>query len=91
MPEKTIFMVMIYETIGWTGAFLFILAYYLLSMQKLNADGVPYQLMNVIAAICLIVNAVHLQDYPNFVTNFVWMGIGMFSLYQIYKRLKTKG
>ncbi|MDN5214107.1 hypothetical protein QQ020_18670 [Fulvivirgaceae bacterium BMA12] len=78
------------EIIGWTGAFLFILAYFLLSVRKLQADGIQYQLLNVVAAICLIINALHLSDYPNFVTNFVWMAIGIFSLYHITKRIKAK-
>lgn len=90
IPENTIFMAMVYEAISWTGAALFILAYYLLSVKKLRADRIPYQLMNVIAAICLIANAINLGDYPNLVTNFVWMAIGLFSLHQIRKRTSAK-
>ncbi len=83
-------MVMIYQIIGWSGAVLFILAYYLLSAGRMKADRIPYQLMNVVAALCLIVNALHLNDYPNFVTNLVWMAIGLFSIRQIVNRLKVK-
>ena len=66
--------------IGWIGAFLFIIAYLLLSLGKLKADGIIYHLMNVLGAICLIINALALEDEPGFFVNFIWMLIGLFAI-----------
>ena len=73
-----------HEIIGWVGAFLYIVAYFLLSIKKLKADKFPYQLLNILGGICLIVNSLHQDDYPSIVTNAVWAGIGVFAI--IYNR-----
>ncbi|MFZ6011487.1 MAG: CBU_0592 family membrane protein [Bacteroidota bacterium] len=73
-------------TIGWIGAFLYILAYFLLSIKKLRAEGVTYQVMNILGGVCLIVNSSHQEDYPSLFTNLVWAAIGVFAIY--YNRIK---
>jgi hypothetical protein len=67
--------------IGWVGAFLYIIAYFLLSIKKLQADKFPYQLLNILGGVCLIVNSLHQSDYPSIVTNAVWAGIGVFAIF----------
>ena len=71
----------IHEIIGWTGALLFIVAYFLLSIRKLKADKLPYQLLNILGGICLVINSFHMHDYPSVFTNLVWAGIGVFAIY----------
>jgi hypothetical protein len=71
----------IQEIIGWTGALLFIVAYFLLSIRKLRADRLPYQLLNILGGICLVINSFHMHDYPSVFTNLVWAGIGVFAIY----------
>ncbi len=79
----------VFEIIGWIGAFLFITAYFLLSINVLKADKIPYQLMNVLGGLSLVINSIDLKDYPNFVTNIIWMGIGIFAIFNIFRK-KTK-
>lgn len=57
---------MIFEVIGWIGAFLFILSYFLLSRGVLKQDGLKYHFLNFLGAICLVVNAIHFKDTANF-------------------------
>ena len=71
----------IHEFIGWAGALLFIGAYLLLSIGKLRADKLPYQLLNILGGVCLVVNSVHTRDYPSVITNVIWAGIGVFAIY----------
>jgi len=80
----------IYEIIGWTGSALFIVSYFLLSINKLKSDSIWYQLMNVFGAICLIVSAYESQDRPNMFTNIVWMCIGIYAVYILVRRKTTK-
>jgi hypothetical protein len=72
--------------IGWTGALLYIVAYFLLSIKKLKADDLIYQVLNILGGICLIVNSLHQSDYPSIVTNALWATIGVFAIY--YNRAK---
>lgn len=71
----------IQEIIGWIGALLFIIAYLLLSVGKLRADRLPYQLMNIVGGLCLVVNSFDTRDYPSVLTNLIWAGIGVFAIY----------
>jgi len=74
------------EIIGWLGALLFIVAYLLLSVGKLRADRLLFQLMNIAGGVCLVVNSVHTHDYPSVITNLIWAGIGVFAIYFNSKR-----
>lgn len=69
------------EIIGWTGAALFIIAYFLLSIKKLKPDKIPYQLMNIAGGLCLVINSFKMHDYPSVVTNLIWAGIGVYAIY----------
>jgi hypothetical protein len=71
----------IQEIIGWAGACLFIVAYFLLSIRKLHAEKLTYQLLNILGGICLVVNSIHTHDYPSVLTNLIWAGIGVFAIY----------
>lgn len=71
----------IQEIIGWTGAALFIVAYFLLSIKKIKPHRLPYQLLNIMGGICLVVNSFHTHDYPSVLTNVIWAGIGVFAIY----------
>ena len=71
----------IHEIVGWTGALLFITAYFLLSIKKIKSDHITYQLLNIAGGICLVVNSFHLHDYPSVLTNVIWAGIGVFAIY----------
>ena len=70
-----------HELIGWIGAFLYIAAYFLLSIKKLTADNLSYQLMNIFGGLCLIINSFHQHDNPSIVTNAVWASIGLFAIF----------
>lgn len=74
------------EVVGWIGAVMYIAAYLLLTIGKLSPDSSLYHLMNILGATGLIVNAVHFSDYPNVVTNLLWLGIGLYAVAAIAMR-----
>ncbi|MBX2841865.1 MAG: hypothetical protein KTR26_08835 [Flammeovirgaceae bacterium] len=82
---------MIFEIIGWAGAIVYIIAYLLLSINKLKSQSVIYQAMNVIGGLCLVINAIHLSDGPTFFLNFVWMLIGLFAVLNIIRNRRKVG
>jgi hypothetical protein len=75
------------EVIGWAGAVLILLAYWLLSAGKLDAQSKLYQWMNIIGAAAFILNSGWNGAYPSAVLNVVWVGIGVWALRR--GRLKT--
>ncbi|WP_052143779.1 CBU_0592 family membrane protein [Wocania ichthyoenteri] len=76
----------IFQIIGWFGAASYLISYFLLSINKLKANSITYQLMNVIGGICLVISAYDTKDKPNLFTNFVWMCIGLATIISILKR-----
>ena len=75
----------IYVLIGWIGAISFILAYFLLSINKLTGNSLLYQSLNVLGGLCLTINAMNLNDGPALITNVVWMFIGIFASFRILR------
>ena len=76
----------IYEIIGWVGAMSYLVSYFLLSVNRLKARSITYQLMNVVGGLCLVICAYDTKDKPNFFTNFVWMCIGIAALVSIVRK-----
>ncbi|UGU17159.1 hypothetical protein LS482_04635 [Sinomicrobium kalidii] len=77
----------LYTMMGWLGAVIFIVAYFLLSMKYISADRPLYHSLNAAGGICLVINALHLSDLPNVVVNTVWTIIAVLAVYRIYRNI----
>ena len=66
--------------IGWAGAGLFLTAYVLLTMKKVDADNKSYHVLNILGGLCLALNTFATHDYASFFTNALWMCIGLWGL-----------
>ena len=53
---------------------------------KLRAESVTYQLMNILGAAGFVVNSGWNGALPSAVMNVVWIGIGLYALYQLRRR-----
>ena len=82
----TIFLI---EAAGWIGAGLILGAYILLSAGKMQGNSPAYQWMNVIGAAGFILNSGYNGAVPSMVLNMIWVGIGVFALWRIYKGAKA--
>lgn len=80
----------IYPVLGWVGTFAYLLAYFLLSVNKINARQLSYHTLNVIGAIGLTVNSLYYTDLPNVVVNLVWGLIAVCALIVLYRNKKKK-
>jgi hypothetical protein len=74
------------EVIGWTGALLILAAYALLSSGKLRAQSLTYHLMNILGAAGFVVNSGWNGALPSAAMNVVWIGIGLYAVYQLRRR-----
>ncbi|MCC7119536.1 MAG: hypothetical protein IT310_13510 [Anaerolineales bacterium] len=68
------------DVIGWIGAILYLLAYWLVSAKKAEGDSWTYQGLNFVAGALLTVNTLYLRAYPSAGLNIVWMLIAIFTL-----------
>ncbi|AUC83957.1 hypothetical protein CW731_01025 [Polaribacter sp. ALD11] len=69
---------------GWAGALLFIIAYLFLLLEIFTTKEKMYHIFNALGAICLLINALYLDDTPNLVVNLVWLIIAIISIFKIF-------
>lgn len=77
-------MELLYTLAGWVGAFGLLIAFVLSSLGKMDSQGTPYHVINLICSLMLIVNATANGAYPFIVINSFW---SMMSAYAIGKNV----
>ncbi len=77
-----------YPVLGWIGTLSYLLAYFLLSINKLKADQVTYHVMNILGAIGLTANAIYYADLPNIVVNMAWGFIALAAIIVLSRKKK---
>jgi hypothetical protein len=70
----------IVDVIGWVGAAALILAYALVSSKRLSGHSLPFQLLNLLGSLCLILNTLCYRAYPSSFLNLVWAIIALATL-----------
>lgn len=78
------------DIVGWIGSIALTFAYVMISRAKLTAQTYLYQGLNLLGSVCLIVNSTYYGAYPSTALNVVWVGIGLFALYNIAKISKDE-
>ncbi len=78
-------MDMIFDIIGWIGALLVVLAYFLVSTKKFPPHSRIYQLMNLFGAIGVGINSFIQKAYPSVGIQIVWILIAIYGLYKASK------
>lgn len=74
------------QIIGWAGALLVVLAYFLISYKKIASTSKLYQILNLVGAICVGINAYYQEAFPSFFIQIVWGIIAVTSLIKISKK-----
>lgn len=77
-------MQILIDALGWLGTVLYLVAYALISLKKVEGDSPFYQGINLLAAILLIVNTYYWHAYPSLGLNLAWLGIALFTLGRSY-------
>jgi hypothetical protein len=68
------------DAIGWAGAAALLLAYAMVSLNKVAGDSPVYQLLNIAGSVLLAVNTIAYRAYPSTFVNMIWIGIAGFTL-----------
>ncbi len=74
--------------VGWIGAGLLLLAYFLLIHKDLTSRSRLYQWMNILGALFLATNNFFINAYPSFVTNALWFLVGLYGMFHAVKHFK---
>ena len=74
------------EAAGWAGALLILLAYLLLSAEKLTGQSLVYQGMNVAGGAGFVINGWWHGAWPSAALNVLWVLIGAIALGRILRR-----
>ena len=81
---------MIFDVLGWIGMILVLLAYGLLSTNKIN-NGKIYQLLNLLAAIFMAIGVFPKNAWFSFILQVIWAIIAIVALIKIIKNeIKNK-
>ena len=75
---------MIFDIFGWIGTILVLIAYLLLSTNKIN-NGKIYQLINLLAAIFMAIGLFPKNAWFSFALQIIWGVIAAIALIKIYK------
>ena len=67
---------LIIDILGWSGSAMLVIAYWLVSKNKISAQSFIYQFLNVLGSILLIVNTWFYGAYPSTAVNAIWVFVG---------------
>ena len=71
------------QILGWVGTFLIVLAYFLVSNNKVKPNSKGYQFMNLFGAIFIRVSVFYKTAWPAFTLQMIWALIAIYSLLKI--------
>lgn len=74
------YLLMIYEIVGWVGAFAILLAYFLVTIKRLDSWDIRYQALNAAGALGIVINSLVHGALPSVGLNLVWLAIAIFGL-----------
>ncbi len=79
----------IVDLMGWIGSFALVLAYVLVSYQRIPASSRSYQWLNLFGSILLMINTAYYGAFPSTFVNVIWSVIAITALYRIIFKLKA--
>jgi hypothetical protein len=68
------------DGVGWLGAALVVVAYALVSFNRLSPATVRYQTLNIFGSLFLIVNTAWHAAWPSTAVNIIWAAIALLAL-----------
>jgi predicted membrane metal-binding protein len=73
------------EIVGWTAAGLILLAYALLTTERITVRSTAYQAMNLVGALGFVINSGYHGALPSAILNIVWMAIALWALWRLWR------
>lgn len=80
---------MFYDVIGWVGMILVLIAYILLSTNKIK-NGYTYQWLNLLAAACMAIGLLPKDAWFSFTLQVVWGIVAIIAIIKLGQKKPTK-
>lgn len=80
---------MIYDILGWIGTILVLIAYLLLSTNKIN-NGKLYQILNLLASLFMAIGLLPKNAWFSFALQVIWGCIAIVALIKMINRKDKK-
>lgn len=80
---------MIFDILGWIGMILVLLAYGLLSINKID-NGKTYQIINLVASILMAIGLFPKNAWFSFALQIAWGIVALISIINIVKKNNKK-
>jgi len=80
---------MAFDVFGWVGMVLVLLAYTLLSTNKIN-NGKLYQMLNLLAALFMAIGLYPKNAWFSFALQVVWGGVAIIAIIKIARKKRCK-
>ena len=71
------------DLIGWIGSIELVVAYLLVSYERIGASTRTYQWLNLTGSILLMANTAYYGAFPSTFVNVIWSLIAIAALYRI--------
>ena len=69
-----------YDWVGLLGTLMILFAYYLLQAGRLRGSALPYQLMNAIGALGVLISFRYAFNVSAFLLELAWLGISIYGI-----------
>lgn len=79
---------MIFDIFGWVGMLLVLIAYFLLSLEKIP-NGILYQVLNFLAALFMAIGLFPKNAWFSFTLQVIWGIVAIIALIKIFKKQKN--
>ena len=80
---------MIFDILGWIGMVLVLIAYLLLSTNRIN-NGKLYQILNFLASLFMAIGLLPKIAWFSFSLQVIWGAVAIITLIKIYKTNKEQ-
>ena len=78
----------IFQMIGWIGAFMVVVAYFLITYKKVDSGSFLYQILNLLGCIGVGINAFHQAAWPSLGIQVVWGIVALLGFRNILSQKK---
>lgn len=76
---------MFYDIMGWIGMILVLLAYVLLSTNKIK-NGILYQTLNLVAGVCMAIGLFPKNAWFSFTLQIIWALVALVAIFNQKKK-----
>ncbi|MCB1697391.1 MAG: hypothetical protein KDI10_07520 [Halioglobus sp.] len=79
------------DGIGMLGTLLVVLAYCLLQLERIDPRALPYNMINLVGAACLLLSLCFNFNLASFVIEIFWITASLVGLWKYYRRADATG